>query len=254
MEPSQKIVNREHPYISLKEALEMADHVKAIGKASTETLAKAMGETPSGWFKLKVASVKRWGVVEGHGEMQVTQAYKDIKSEKYLNHALEVKRGLFLNIPLFKQIYDEYKNNGLPQEPYLTNAIADKFGLSGRNPKLVSNIIREFITEYFPTYGHGDANEEPQSQENKPTQVPPDTTYSDNSINRRFTTYEPTLPTDALFPIKIITRERTFDWDVKGEVDWDVVDSVIKSIKERWQKPKSVSLDSDKSGEEDERR
>jgi hypothetical protein len=44
------------------------------------------------------------------------------------------------------------------------------------------------------------------------------------------------LPEEADFPIQIVTRERTFDWDIKGEADLDVIDSVIKSIKDGWRK------------------
>jgi len=215
-----------HPYISLKESMDMADKIKDIGKATPDQLAKALGVSNAGWFRLKVASVKRWGLAEGHGELQVTQAYKDIKQEKKPNQALEVKRNLFFSIPMFKQIYEEYMTIGLPQEPYLTNAIADKFRLTGRNPNLVSNIIREFINEYFPKYGNDDT---PISNPPMKSPVIPEVSHEATIISQ-----EQHLPMDALFPIRIVTRTRTFDWDIKEEVDWEVVDSAIKSLKARW--------------------
>ena len=222
----------EIPYIKLEEAMQMADKVKEMGKATSDKLAQAMGEKNVGWFRLKVASVKRWGLIEGWGEMQVTQAYKDIKQEKKPNHALEVKHNLFLGIPLFKSIFDEYKDNGLPQEPYLTNAIADKFGLTGRNPNLVSNIVREFINEHFPNYGHGDSYANIPQDKKQQADLQHKEPASQNI---------PQLPANAIFPIKIITRERVFDWDIAGEVDWEVVDSAIKSLKDRWKNKASNS-------------
>lgn len=44
------------------------------------------------------------------------------------------------------------------------------------------------------------------------------------------------LPTDATYPIKIITNDRVFDWDIKSETDLSVIDSVMTSIKEGWKK------------------
>jgi hypothetical protein len=40
------------------------------------------------------------------------------------------------------------------------------------------------------------------------------------------------------YPIRIYTRDRIFDWDIKTEADLDVIDSVIKSIKEIWRSKK----------------
>lgn len=36
------------------------------------------------------------------------------------------------------------------------------------------------------------------------------------------------------YPIRIITRERTFDWDLKIDADLKVLDSVIEAVKENW--------------------
>jgi len=220
-----------HPYINIDKALEMADKLRAMGKVTTDKLAKELGDKNAGWFRLKFASAKKWGLIEGWGEVQVTQAYRDIKEEKKPNHALEIKRSLFLNIPIFKSIFDEYKLNGLPQEPYLTNAIKDKYGLSGRNPNLVANILREFINEYFPNYGH---EGEPETKQEEPSKVSKSITSDLNIVK---------LPVDTIFPIKIVTKGEVFDWDIKGEVDWAVVDSIIKSIKERWKNNQSNKND-----------
>lgn len=216
----------EHPYISFDEALEIANKIKDMGKPSTDALAKALGDSNAGWFRLKIASIRRWGLADGWGDLSVTQHYKDILNEKKPNHASEVKRELFLNIPLFKDIYETYKDNGLPQEPYLTNAIGDKYNLKGRNPNLVANIARDFISKYFPNYGREEHNE-PEMSSSKPETI--------KSSIEKLSIHE------GDFPIQIITRDNTFKWDVKEEVDWTVIDSVINSIKERWKKSNSTN-------------
>ena len=50
-----------------------------------------------------------------------------------------------------------------------------------------------------------------------------------------------TLPTDATYPIIIKTKDRNFEWDVKSEADWVVIDSVVSSIKEGWKKLENSS-------------
>ena len=44
------------------------------------------------------------------------------------------------------------------------------------------------------------------------------------------------LSTNDTYPIIIKTNDRDFDWDIKSESDWAVIDSVIASIKEGWKK------------------
>jgi len=53
---------------------------------------------------------------------------------------------------------------------------------------------------------------------------------------------EASLPKDAVYPIKIITRDRIFDYDIKSDTDLTVIDSVINSIKDSWKK-KNVGKD-----------
>jgi len=217
----------EHPYISFEEAMSMADKIKEMGKPSVNQFADALKFKNAGFFRLRVASLRRWGLCEGRGELSITQAYKDISSEKRPGHALEVKRELFLNIPLFQNVFTKYKDSGLPQEPYLTNAIKDSYNLSGRNPNLVANIVRGFISEYFPRFGEENylATEGKHEKTEKHKGKQSDQGAQPSSA--------PSL-LKGNFPILIVTKDDKFQWDVKSEVDWNVVDSVINSIKERW--------------------
>lgn len=50
------------------------------------------------------------------------------------------------------------------------------------------------------------------------------------------------LPDTDSYPIRIITRDRNFKWDIKSEADLGVVDSVINSIKSSWKNPKKKEV------------
>jgi len=56
---------------------------------------------------------------------------------------------------------------------------------------------------------------------------------------------ENVLSEKASYPIKIITRDRDFEWDIKSDTDLQVIDSVITSIKEGWKKSKDKSPEVD---------
>jgi len=60
--------------------------------------------------------------------------------------------------------------------------------------------------------------------------------------------HEIKLPEKATYPIIIKTRDRDFDWDVKSMTDWTVIDSVIKSIREGWEKTHQKSKEGDSKG------
>lgn len=63
-------------------------------------------------------------------------------------------------------------------------------------------------------------------------------------VNSKSETYS--LPKNATYPIKIITNDRIFDWDIKAETDLYVIDSVITSIKEGWKKLQEQQHPTDK--------
>lgn len=44
------------------------------------------------------------------------------------------------------------------------------------------------------------------------------------------------LPTGDIYPIRIITRDRDFAWDIKGKDDLSVIDAVINAIISNWEK------------------
>jgi hypothetical protein len=71
-------------------------------------------------------------------------------------------------------------------------------------------------------------------EEGKPTES------KKSPVNKKLESIEGELPEDYLYPIRIMTRDRTFDWDIKTEADLGVIDSVINSIKSSWKSKKEA--------------
>jgi len=49
---------------------------------------------------------------------------------------------------------------------------------------------------------------------------------------------EPSESLQGEYPIRITTKDRVFDWDIKTDADLQVIDSVVNSIKEIWKSKK----------------
>ena len=149
-----EVVGREFPYISFDEAFKLAENMKKLGGVATiRELGSAIGRKKTGWFGLQVASMRRWGLVSGQGKMKLTDVFQRIASPRSPNDDLKAKQEAFMEIPLFKEIFEKYSKHGLPEEPYLSNVLQSDYLLKPRYAVLVSGIIREFISKYFSGYG-----------------------------------------------------------------------------------------------------
>lgn len=214
----------EYPYISFDESLELADKIKAAGGRVDKKQMQEILKKKGGWLAIQVSSLRRWGLIEGRGESKLTELYKRIRTPEVEGDDSFAKQEAFLNIPLFKTIYEDYKEHGLPQEPYFTNKLKNKYGLSGRNPSLVASIIRDFISKYFPKYGSTTSE----------LVVKVDEAKSPKTIDKVSNLKDEKL-LEGSFPITILTKDTPpFKWDIKSEADFAVIDAILTSIKERW--------------------
>jgi hypothetical protein len=104
-----KIGNYDYPEITFSEAVKLTKqfHDKLKGTAtSLSSLAHALDSSEkSGWFKVKVADLKRYGLIEGRGEFKISQIGQDIlfynKKEEYQT-AIKI---VLNSVALFKDIF-----------------------------------------------------------------------------------------------------------------------------------------------------
>ena len=218
---------KDYPYITFDDALKLAEKIKtAGGHVDREQMQQVLG-SKGGWFAMQLSSLRRWGLIEGWGDSNLTSIYRRIKDPDSPGDDLKAKQESFLHIPLFRSIYDQYKDHGLPQEPYLSNKLKNSYNLSGRNPSLVASIIREFVSKYFLDYGKPFSSEKPKTK----------SVASEDLIKSDVSSHQDESLMQGSFPITILTNGTPpFKWDIKSETDFAIVDSVVASIKERWKK------------------
>ena len=58
-------------------------------------------------------------------------------------------------------------------------------------------------------------------------------------------TVQELLPTEAAFPLKIITRSGKFEFDITDESDWEAVNAIIESLRKKWKPLKKEEIDKD---------
>jgi hypothetical protein len=119
------------PYGDLDDAISVARGIMACGgvPCSPDQLAGAMKQTPtSGAFKGKIATARIFGLIEtSQNKYQLTElgfAIVDGGREK------AAKADAFLKVPLYRKLYDEFRNRQLPPRPVALEHTFVTFGVS----------------------------------------------------------------------------------------------------------------------------
>ncbi len=121
------------PYTDLKVAIEAARTILKAGAVplSRDQLAGALGQQAgSGNFSIKVGAARMFGLAETvAGKYQLTRLGFDILDANETRVKVAMAKA-FLNVPLYKRTYDEFRNGQLPPRPHgLENAFAS-FGVA----------------------------------------------------------------------------------------------------------------------------
>jgi hypothetical protein len=123
----------EFPYADLESAVELAQTIndRAGSSAENEELAVWMGQTASGGtFRTRLGAAKMFGLIEtGQGRASLTQLGRDVLENSGNTHAARISA--FLNVELFKAMYDQFKGNALPPPPAIERQVVE-LGVSPR--------------------------------------------------------------------------------------------------------------------------
>jgi hypothetical protein len=107
------------PYADLQSAVELAQTIndRAGSSADNEELAVWMGQTAAGGtFRTRLGAAKMFGLIEtGQGRATLTPLGRDVLENSGKSHASRVTA--FLNVELFKAMYDQFKGGALPPPP-----------------------------------------------------------------------------------------------------------------------------------------
>jgi hypothetical protein len=119
------------PYGDLEDAISVAAALLGVGGVPCEPdqLAAAMKHTPSsGSFRQKIATARMFGLIETvQNKYQLTSlgfAITDASRQK------AARADAFLNVPLYRKVYDTFRNQQLPPRPLALERTFIGFGVA----------------------------------------------------------------------------------------------------------------------------
>lgn len=119
------------PYLDLDDAILVARAMHAAGGVPLERdqLAAALGQMPnSGSFNTKLSTARIFGLVDSTtGKYQLTELGFDILDSERERAA---KAQAFLNVPLYRRAFEEFKGRQLPPRPLGLEQAFVNFGVS----------------------------------------------------------------------------------------------------------------------------
>ena len=125
---------------------------KLDGSATTKEFYGLIGRKKTGWIGLEIKSARVWGLVSPKG-MALTETFYKISSSNDPNEKLALKRDSFLEIPLFKKIFEKYSDIGLPKKEELIRFLESEYNINPTYAPSVAKTIIDSIQKYFREYG-----------------------------------------------------------------------------------------------------
>lgn len=142
---------RDFPVTQLEDAIEVAKRVKEFGEYATMSDMQGALDIKGGALARKISSTKRWGLIEGKGQMKLTALAKMIFYPTETDQPEKAKVKAFLSVKLFKTIYERFRNAGqLPSDNLLKNTLITQYRLDESEAATVVNIVKKSISTFIP--------------------------------------------------------------------------------------------------------
>jgi len=143
----RQVSTTKFPYYALADSVAVAQTIyqKAGGSATLDELAAHLNYagTDNGAFKSRIAAARTFGLVErSNDKLVLSQIAQSILTPVYDWMPKEGLAKAFLNVELFKKVYEEYKGKQLPPDFGLKNALKTTFGIA---PPSVERAFRVLI-------------------------------------------------------------------------------------------------------------
>ncbi|MFH1623471.1 MAG: hypothetical protein ABIA12_03105 [Candidatus Aenigmatarchaeota archaeon] len=139
------------PVIHLDDAIEIARRVKELGSAADVPAMERVLGIRGGALARKLASARRWGLIEGKGQLRLTNLAKDMFFYVSEDQPAAAKIRAFLGVPMFRELYEMFSREGiLPKDELLRNLIVARYGTNERDASTLTNIIKRSVSTFIP--------------------------------------------------------------------------------------------------------
>jgi len=226
----------DYAYLPFNSALDVALAIvdKLGGKVKNfKTLEEATG-VRGGGLRGRVFNAKKYGLIEGRGEMRPTELSMRIIKPKNEEEGYLAMRESILNIPLFKELYQRYKANIPENEEFFKNALEREYSIPTNISSRVLNAIKK--------------NFELLKSLNLPTEGEL-ILEKVSKVAEEFETPKKTLKKSGNFLV-ITFGEHVHEIPIKTPTDWKIAKSILSGLEEGWTESKKENHDQGESAEE----
>ncbi len=204
---------RDFPILPLSHAIDVARVIdeKLGGRVgSYETLATAIN-VHGGALIQRVAAARRYGLIEGKGEMKPTQLAMKILHPIGDGEAKQGMKEAIHNVAIFKEMIDRFGAKA-PENEILQNILKREYSVPHQILPRVAYAIRKNIE----LLGAGEDISTPK--ESEPAEI-----------------QETQLPSKVSSQLTISFIGNVHKFDISTNEDWEVVNAIVKSLKSKWE-------------------
>jgi hypothetical protein len=142
--------NKAYPLIKLDRAIDAAKVVSKCRFGATKSDLEIGLKVKGGALSSIIAYTKRWGIITGRGKLTLTDLGKQIIYPSNPEEALSAKKGAFLNVPMFKEVHEKYKNQEYPEDDLFKNMLIREYNIKDEKDAIrLINIIRDSKNKLF---------------------------------------------------------------------------------------------------------
>jgi len=149
--PHQSRVKAEnrYPVYDLNDSIAVARTIRDQGGGATDLphLASYLGysTTKSGAFITRIAAARLFGLIENRERFvaPTALAHKIMMPERPGDEDVMARFDAFLNVPLYRNLYERYKPTQLPPEMGLRNAMETHYGIPRGRTQLVYRVLMD---------------------------------------------------------------------------------------------------------------
>ncbi|MCY3782620.1 MAG: hypothetical protein OXG79_02420 [Chloroflexi bacterium] len=136
------------PAFDLDSSIRVAEAIRneGGGRTNRDHLASFLlyKSSKSGTFNMRLAAARLFGVIEGRGnDLSTTPLGERVVAPTYPQDAKAARVEAFLNIPIFRKVYEQFKGMQLPPDSGMQNHLRNEHGIPDAQTQKVLRILMD---------------------------------------------------------------------------------------------------------------
>lgn len=237
----------DYPHAPIDRSIELAEAVYSLGRTSSmDMCAEQMGLKVGGGFKSIVSAATKFGLITKiRGQLSTTALFESYHLGYSTEEKSQILRDAFLNVPLFLEIYERFKDQELPVKIFdkllirefkvnqLDASRVAKYFISGAKVTELLNSDNTFHALNQATHNlehNNDSNSNSPEQNNEPD------IQTETSSNNTQSSPKEAVSSDE-FSVQISGPGINSTIIIREDEDLDIVEVMLKKVRKKLLEP-----------------